>query len=67
MNDPSRIDRILEKLGRKWKKVPNFRLGELIISINAQAASTIDPFYTEDEVIEKWLDENWKRCSDKGE
>jgi hypothetical protein len=30
MRDPERIDRILEKLGKIWKLVPDQRLGQIL-------------------------------------
>ena len=68
MRDPERIDRILKKIGDKWKEQPDLRLLQLLIvmlggtNIRYDLAKEFDvvlkpdPFYIEDEVLEKALD-----------
>ena len=53
--DPARIDRILEKLGREWKKYPDMRLGQLYENLRIVYEGPSDPFYWEDEDLEKAL------------
>lgn len=49
MRDPNRIPIILKQLEKEWKRVPDWRLGQLIVN-----AVGNDPFYVEDaELIEK--------------
>lgn len=54
MRDPQRIDRIVEKLGEAWKKVPDWRLGQLVS--NLQGAGPQDVFHLDDERTEALLD-----------
>jgi hypothetical protein len=54
--DPARIDRILEKLGREWKKYPDMRLGQLYENLRIVYDGPLDPFYWEDDDLEKALD-----------
>lgn len=50
MRDKNRIDPFLEKLGEAWKKVPDWRFGQLIVNVLGE-----DPFYIEDDkVIEQF-------------
>ena len=69
MRDPERIDRILKKIGDKWKEQPDLRLLQFLIvmlggkNIRYDLAREFDvvlkpdPFYIEDEVLERVLDE----------
>ena len=69
MRDPERIDRILKKIGDKWKEQPDLRLLQFLIvmlggkNIRYDLAREFDvvlkpdPFYIEDEVLEKTLDD----------
>ena len=47
MRDINRIDKFLEELGKYWKKVPDWRFGQLIE--NVYRISEIDPFFLEEE------------------
>lgn len=63
MRDPKRIDRILEKLGELWKKVPDQRLGQLLFNYTrfgtrAELGTIRDIFHYEDDDIEKDLEES---------
>ena len=58
MRDPERITRVLAKLEQIWKKCPDMRLGQLVISLNPNTA--VHPFYVEDETIESVLDRKLK-------
>jgi len=51
MRDPDRIDRILDQLRITWKRVPDWRLGQLVVNVTERP----DPFYVEDDVFEKML------------
>lgn len=53
MRDPVRIDRIIAKLRAYWKLVPDCRLGQIVSNL----AGAKDPYYTEDDLIERNLDE----------
>lgn len=53
MRDPKRIKRIIEKVEKIWEKNPEWRLTQLIM--NALSMST-DPYYIEDDDLEKALD-----------
>ena len=52
MRDPKRIDRICDLLKILWKQVPDWRLGQLISNVIERQ----DPFYIEDEDMEKLLE-----------
>jgi hypothetical protein len=56
MRDPARIDRILEKVGREWKKYPDLRLGQLIDNMKVTSLGPPDIFYWEDDDLEEALD-----------
>lgn len=57
INDKSRpfhrIDRILTKLNKLWRKNPDLRFYQLIDMLSDKA----DEFYTEDDELEKSIDE----------
>jgi len=54
VRDPKRIDRMLEKLAVLWKQAPDLRLGQLIC--NVSAPSRADPFYVEDDWLERSIE-----------
>ena len=55
MRNPERIDRILNLIGKVWKKSPDLRFFQLITSMGFSG----DLFYYEDDEFEQWLKE-WK-------
>lgn len=58
MRDINRIDPFLKKLGEYWKKVPDWRFGQLMVNFLGQLDR--DPFFPEeDEMLEK-LEEYFK-------
>lgn len=52
MRDLKRIDRICDLLEVLWKQVPDWRLGQLISNVIGRR----DPFFIEDEDMEKSLE-----------
>jgi uncharacterized protein YihD (DUF1040 family) len=55
MRNPERISRIIAKLEQAWQKHPDIRLGQLMSNlIDSRQA---DMFYVEDDVIEKWIEQ----------
>lgn len=54
MRDPKRINRMLKKIKKLWKTYPDMRLTQLIM--NALAMNE-DPYYIEDELLERKIDE----------
>jgi len=51
MRDINRIKPFLEKVGELWKRVPDWRFGQLMYNFLSEIG---DPFYlSEDEFIEK--------------
>lgn len=55
MRDINRIDKFLKVLGLCWKRVPDWRFGQLIV--NFFTSLDKDPFfYEEDEMEQKMLD-----------
>lgn len=49
--DPERIDRMMDWLGRAWKKYPEMRLGQLFQNI----VGNVDTFYMEDDEMERLI------------
>lgn len=58
MRDINRIDPFLKKLGEYWKKVPDWRFGQLID--NFLTWFNNDPFYIEDDKMLEKLEEYFK-------
>ena len=52
MRDQNRIDVVVEAIREEWKKVPDWRLGQLIVNIS-RAAGQMDPFFLEDDRLMK--------------
>jgi uncharacterized protein YihD (DUF1040 family) len=52
MRDPARIDRILKRVEEIWKENPDLRLTQLIMNV---LALNVDPYYIEDDTLEKKL------------
>ena len=53
MRNPERIDRILNLIGKAWKKSPDLRFFQLIASMPVDYHG--DLFYYEDDEFEQWL------------
>ena len=57
MRDPKRIDKFCWRLAEAWKKVPDWRFGQLMV--NCLGSMDRDPFFPEDDemiqYIEKYL------------
>lgn len=62
MRDPNRIDPFLERLGKVWKQVPDWRFGQLIENV----FDSIDgmTFFMEDEEILKYFEKFLKTKED---
>ena len=61
MREEKRIERILEKLKTLWKLVPDERLGQvfenyLLSNKNRGDATSVELFFTEDNIYEEKLD-----------
>ena len=54
MRDPNRIDDFLKKLGEYWKRVPDWRFGQLIENLKRYDDS--DWFFGEEEDFLRMLD-----------
>ena len=54
MRDPKRIKRIINKVEELWKVNPDWRLTQLIMNVLSMNS---DPYYIEDEQLEKALDD----------
>jgi hypothetical protein len=48
MRNPGRIDKYCDELNRIWHKVPDWRLGQLMVNFISQIKVPL-PFYLEDE------------------
>lgn len=55
MRDPNRIDEIIERLTKVWKKHPNMRLGQMIM--NAEFYAKVSLFFVEDENLVESVEE----------
>lgn len=55
MRDASRIDRILGKLRAYWHAHPDLRLGQIVVNLSEIIAASKDPFYVEDDQLERVL------------
>ena len=55
MRDPKRIDTVIEMIRSEWKKVPDWRLEQLIVNIS-RAAGLEDPFFLEDDRLMRILE-----------
>lgn len=62
MRDIERIDKILEAVGKEWKKVPDWRFGQLLC--NLQRFVNNDMFYVEDEDFVKVLQKYFSDVDD---
>ena len=54
MRDSKRIKRIISKVEELWKVNPDWRLTQLIMNV---LNTNIDPYYIEDDELEKALDD----------
>ena len=59
MRDINRIDKFCEKLAKSWKRVPDWRFGQLMLNLLGQYYNdeNRDPFYTEDDEMIKFIEE----------
>ena len=58
MRDINRIDPFLAKLGECWKKVPDWRFGQLMVNFLGQLNR--DPFFPEEDEMLEELDKYFK-------
>ena len=56
MRDPSRIDIICDALKDYWHKVPDWRLGQLIVNAIRPLPQYPDAFFVEDDVLLALID-----------
>ena len=56
--DPERIEEVLYKLGELWKKVPDWRLGQLLYNLKQNIKPDSDIFYLEDNELLKQVDKH---------
>ena len=55
MRDPKRIDEICETIRKEWHKVPDWRLGQLLVNSLRGHRCYPDLFYVEDDELMKLL------------
>lgn len=61
MRDPKRISKILKKIEKIWKKNPDLRFNQLIISINYNCGMDESNYWNlEDDMFEECL-EQWEQ------
>ena len=68
MRDPKRIDEFCTELAQLWHKVPDWRLGQLIVNIitaYSNKHNDIDPFYVEDADFMKFVREFIKETTNE--
>ena len=68
MRDPNRIDYYCDELAEVWHKVPDWRLGQLIVNIitaYSNKHNDIDPFYVEDADFMKFVREFIKETTNE--
>lgn len=58
MRDINRIDPFLERLGKVWKKVPDWRFGQLMV--NVLNSMKQDPFFPEDDKMIEYFEDFFK-------
>ncbi len=52
---PARIDKIVELLRNYWHQYPDLRLGQIVANCGKRLHGTSDPYYLEDDEMEKAL------------
>lgn len=64
MRDPNRINCIMNLLKEWWMTYPDLRFGQVMAVLNFQMGEVtkIDPFYVEDDKLEKILKEMLKNA-----
>lgn len=63
MNDPDKIDRIIDLLKIAWKLHPDWRIGEVFCELSRNVGF-YDPYFVSDDRIEKalsWIIEDAER------
>lgn len=61
MRNPDRIDKFLEKFGKYWKEVPDWRFMQLIVNLPFKK----DPFFMEEEETLALLEEFFHSSADE--
>lgn len=59
MRDINRIDKFCENLAESWKRLPDWRFGQLMMNLLGQyyTDKKRDPFFTEDDEMIKFIEE----------
>lgn len=63
MRDPKRIREFCNQLAREWRKVPDWRFGQLILNVlgDIQAQTGKDLFFMEDDEMMEAIQEYFNR------
>jgi len=66
MRDPSRIDGMLREIGWHWKRMPDLRLGQLLIDAYSVSGNAFSPdiFNVEDDVLLEMVREFSEKAED---
>lgn len=58
MRDPKRIDKFCWRLAEAWKKVPDWRFGQLMSNILGEyySKTKMDPFFVEDDEFMEFIE-----------
>ena len=65
MRNPDRIDPFLKRLGDMWKKVPDWRFGQLISNVIGTLQT--DPFFPEDDEMIEHFENFFKQLFKNGD
>lgn len=59
MRDINRIDKFCDRLAESWKRLPDWRFGQLMLNLLGQYYNdkNHDPFFTEDDEMIKFIEE----------
>ena len=65
MRDPARIHQIVSALEEYWEKNPDLRLCQIIVNLTSKTNFSMDPYYMEDDLFKKLLEEELEKYSNK--
>ncbi len=63
MRDPARIHQIVSILEEYWEKNPDLRLCQVIMNVTSKTNFSMDPYYMEDDLFKKLLEEELAKYS----
>jgi uncharacterized protein YihD (DUF1040 family) len=63
LRDPARIHQIVSILEEYWEKNPDLRLCQVIMNVTSKTNFSMDPYYMEDDLFKKLLEEELAKYS----